>query len=204
MRVEHDDVGARLGVDRQLRPPRGDEPGVARQPLDFGEALGLPGRQDRERAGQRRLDPRERAQDTPPPRLASCCRRRRRSGWATGGRTAGRARAASRATSAVGSSSESNFRLPVTVTRAGSAPSVDQPARRLLALHAEAIDVGEHAAEKRPHEAVARIRPRRDAAVDHDGLHAARAADAQQVRPDLGLHHDEQPRLHRCPACGGR
>ena len=44
---------------------------------------------------------------------------------------------------------------------------IDQPPRRLLALHAEAIDVGEHAAEERPDQPVARIRPRRDAAVDH-------------------------------------
>ena len=45
-RVEDDDVGARLGVDRQLGSPRRDEPGVARQPLDFAEALGLARRQD--------------------------------------------------------------------------------------------------------------------------------------------------------------
>ena len=45
-RVEHDDVGARLGVDRQLGAPRGDEAGVARQPLDFVEALGLARRDD--------------------------------------------------------------------------------------------------------------------------------------------------------------
>ena len=72
---------------------------------------------------------------------------------------------------------------------------IDQPPRRFLALHAEAIDVGEHAAEERTDQPVARIRSRRDAAVDHDRLHAALAAHAQQVRPDLGLHHDEDARL---------
>ena len=74
---------------------------------------------------------------------------------------------------------------------------LDDAARRLLALHAEAIDVGEHAAEERPRQPVARIRPRRDPAVDERRLDAVAAAGAQQVRPDLGFHHDEQPRLHQ-------
>ena len=30
-----------------------------------------------------------------------------------------------------------------------------------------------------------------------DRLHAALAAEAEQVRPDLGLHHDEEPRPHQ-------
>ena len=77
----------------------------------------------------------------------------------------------------------------------GIGAEIDQPARRFLALHAEAIDVGEHAPEERPDQPVARIRARRDPAVDHDRLHAALPADPQQVRPDLGLHHDEEARL---------
>ena len=68
-------------------------------------------------------------------------------------------------------------------------------ARRLVALHAEAIDVREHAAEERPDQPVARIRAGRDAAVDQRRLDPGALAGAQQVRPDLGLHHDEQPRL---------
>ena len=56
-----------------------------------------------------------------------------------------RSRAASRQRAR---SSASNFRLPVIVIRAGSAPSADQAARRLFPLHAEAIDVGQHAAEE--------------------------------------------------------
>ena len=74
---------------------------------------------------------------------------------------------------------------------------VDQPPDRLLALHAEAIDIGQHAPEERADQAVAGVRPRRDASVDDGGLHAAAAALAEQVRPDLGLHHDEEPRLHQ-------
>ena len=52
-RVEHDDVGARLGVDRQIRSADGDESGLARQPLDLAEPLGLARREDRQRAGRR-------------------------------------------------------------------------------------------------------------------------------------------------------
>ena len=92
-------------------------------------------------------------------------------------------------------SSASNFRLPVTVMRAGSAPSCDQPPRRFVALHAEPIDVGQHAPEERPDQPVARERSVRDAAVHEHRLDAAAAALAQQVRPDLGLDHHEQPRL---------
>jgi hypothetical protein len=72
---------------------------------------------------------------------------------------------------------------------------IDDPARGFLALHAEAIDVGQHAAEQRAHEAIARIRARRDAAVGEHGGDAAGAAGAQQVRPNLRLHHHEQARF---------
>ena len=44
---------------------------------------------------------------------------------------------------------------------------IDDALRRLFALHAEAIDVGEHAAEQRPHELIPRVRSRRNAPVDH-------------------------------------
>ena len=74
---------------------------------------------------------------------------------------------------------------------------LDQPARRLLALHAEAIDVAEHAPDERTDDAIARERARRDAAVDQRRLDAAAPALAQQVRPDLGFDHHEEPRLHQ-------
>ena len=73
---------------------------------------------------------------------------------------------------------------------------LDDPARRLLPLHAEAIDVREHAAEERLRQAVARIRSRRDPPVDQHRADARAVAGPQEVGPDLGLHHDEQPRLH--------
>ena len=70
----------------------------------------------------------------------------------------------------------------------------DDPPGRLLALHAEALDVVEDAAEEAAHQRVAGERALRDAAVDEHRGHAALAALAQQHRPDLGLHHHEQPR----------
>ena len=70
-------------------------------------------------------------------------------------------------------SSASNFRLPVTVMRAGSAPSSISRRARLLALHAERVDVGEHAPEERADQPVARERPVRDAAVHQHRLDAA-------------------------------
>jgi hypothetical protein len=73
---------------------------------------------------------------------------------------------------------------------------IDQAARRFLALHAETIDVGQHAAEERSNQPIARIRTRRDPAVDHHRLDAFFPAEPQQVRPDLGFHHDEDARLH--------
>ena len=79
----------------------------------------------------------------------------------------------------------------------GIGADLDDPARRLLALHAEAVDVRQHAAEERPRQAVARIRSRRDPAVDEHRADARAVTGPQQVRPDLGLHHDEQPRLHQ-------
>jgi len=73
-------------------------------------------------------------------------------------------------------------------------PERDDPPGRLLALHAEAVDVVEDAAEEAADQRVAGERALRDAAVDEHRGHAALAALAQQHRPDLGLHHHEQPR----------
>ena len=74
---------------------------------------------------------------------------------------------------------------------------VDDPPRRLFRLHAEPVDVAEHSSEKGTRDLVARVRPRRDAAVDHHRRDAHPFALPEQVRPDLGFHHHEQPRLHQ-------
>ena len=44
-RVEHDDVGARLGVDRQVVPANGAEALLLGQPHDLVEAFRVPGRE---------------------------------------------------------------------------------------------------------------------------------------------------------------
>jgi hypothetical protein len=71
---------------------------------------------------------------------------------------------------------------------------VDQPALRLLALDAEALDVGEHTPEQRPNQPIAPGRPGRESSVDHCRADALSTAFAQQIRPDLRLHHHEELR----------
>ena len=80
----------------------------------------------------------------------------------------------------------------------GDAPrirtQIDESPRRFFALDAEAVDVVQHRLHEGAYQPVARIGPLRQAPVDDGRLHAAHAALVQQVGPDLGLHHDEQPR----------
>ena len=80
------------------------------------------------------------------------------------------------------------------MTRSARGADLDEAAGRLLRLHAERVDVIEDAAEEAARQPVARKRPRRQPAVDHRGPDAAGPAFAQQRRPDLGFHHQEQPR----------
>ena len=62
-RVEHDDVGARLGVDRQLRSPRRSRNPASRARRSTSpNRSGWRGARIEQRAGRRRLDARERAQ----------------------------------------------------------------------------------------------------------------------------------------------
>ena len=199
-RIEHDDVGARLGVDRELGSSRRDVPGLARDPLHLGEPFRLTRRQDHEHVRLRVLDPLERLQhgrlfaphgaagdDDGPARRDPEEPQQALARFAVRAARAGRRRRLERIElQAAGHGHPRRVRA-----------EIDQTAGRLLALHAEAIDVGQHAAEERANQAVARVRPRRDAAVDDGGLHPALAAFAEQVGPDLGLHHDEEPRLHQ-------
>ena len=122
-RVEHDDVGARLGVDRQLGSPHGGEAGVARQPLDLAEPLGLPRRQDRaaRRATVVLMRANARSTAASSPRTVLPATTTTRFGGQAEEPQHPLARLAVRH-AASASRSESNFRLPVTVTRAGSAP----------------------------------------------------------------------------------
>ena len=96
---------------------------------------------------------------------------------------------------APGTSIESNFRLPVTTTRPGSAPmSIRRRADSSLCMQNLSMSASTFL-KNEPHELVARIRARRNPAVDHDRGHAHPLALAEEIRPDLGLHHHEQPRL---------
>ena len=63
--VEHDDVGARIGVDGQLGPPRGGKALPARDVHHLGEPVGVPRRQDQQRLRLRGLDTAERLQHGP-------------------------------------------------------------------------------------------------------------------------------------------
>ena len=129
------------------------------------------------------------------PRPSSCCRRRSPSARrrhpeiaqhaiarpaSTPPRTDrdGGPRPAARSTD---SSSESNFKLPVTTTRAEFRAQVDEAARRLFTLHEEAIDVIHHAAHHRTDHPIAREGARGDAPVDDRGLDPAGAALADRL-----------------------
>ena len=76
-RVEHDDVGARLGVDRQLGPARDvTKPASRASRSTSPNRSGWRGAMISSALGMRRLDARERRAAPPPLRPASCCRRR--------------------------------------------------------------------------------------------------------------------------------
>ena len=125
-RVEHDDVGARLGVDRQLGAARDvPKPPRARQPLDLVEPLGLAAaRRSAARSGTRALDALEGLEARLPPRPCSVLpAMMHRAVAARCGSSAARGSRPRPCAAGAGSSSESNFRLPVTTTRSGSAPS---------------------------------------------------------------------------------
>ena len=76
-RVEHDDVGARLGVDRQLASAATvTKPASRASRSTSPNRSGWRGASTSSALGMRRLDARERAEDRRLLALASCCRRR--------------------------------------------------------------------------------------------------------------------------------
>ena len=169
-RVEHDDVGARIGVDRQIGSPCVTNPSSRASRSTSPNRSGWRGARISSAPGASvlmRANARSTAASSVfivlPATITTPARRHAEESQA-------RARAACRATTGVGTCSESNFRLPVTVTRAGSAPRSISRRADFVALHAEAIDVCEHAAEERPDQLVARIRTRGNAPVDDDRL----------------------------------
>ena len=195
-RVEHDDVGAWLGVDRQLGSPAGREARARargarlRRTAPAGAAPGSTSAPQADIA-LTRANAREHRRLFAAHRAAGdddrCV-------LARAGRSAARAPAASRAPIAC-ASSESNFRLPVTVTRAGSAPrSISRRADSSLCMQKRSTSASTRRKNGRI-ELVSRIGTRGDPPVDQRPcFDAPLATEAQQVRPDLGLHHDEEPR----------
>ena len=75
-RVEHDGVGARLRVDRQLAPPIVDESFMAAEALDLVESFGMARGDDQQRVGPPRLCTRLNARMTGSSSPFTCCPRR--------------------------------------------------------------------------------------------------------------------------------
>ncbi len=194
--VEDDDVGARLGVDRQVAAPRRAEALLLAQLHHLGEALRVARRDQQQGRGQRRLDATEDPQDHRFLALHGAAGDQHRPGrreaeiaqdaFARPRRRGGSARLQRVELEAAGDDDA-----------IGGGADLDEAADRLLRLHAESVDVSEHVPEEAARQPVARERPRRQPAVHDRGLDATGSALAQQVRPDLGLHHQEQARLHQ-------
>ena len=72
----------------------------------------------------------------------------------------------------------------------------DQTLRRLLALHAEPIDISQHATKQWLDQAVPWKRAMGNPPIHHDRLHTTPPAFTEEVRPDFSLDHHKQPRLH--------
>jgi hypothetical protein len=198
--VEDHGIGLRLGVDRQLRPADGGQPLLPAQTLHFVEALGMPRREHEQRVGARGGGPHpvERANDD----LFFALRR------ASGDEDLTRRRHPEEAQHPFTAAARPERwiqRVELQAARdddpAGIGAERRQAAGGLLALHAEAIDIGEHAPEERTNQPVSTEGTCRDAAVDHERAHTSSAALTQEVGPDLRLHHDEELRGHQlhCP-----
>src|SRR6266545_3314797 len=190
-RVEHDRVGARLRVDRQLRPSDRDESFMATEALDLVEPFGMARGDDQQRVGTRGPDAIERAND----RLLFAFRRAARDDH----RAARRDPEKPEHALAAASRRWRRFERIELQTAGDRDPrrigaELDEPARCLVALYAETIDVAEDPLDEGTDHAIPRKRSVRDAAVDHLRLDATPPAFAKQVRPDLRFDHDEQTR----------
>ena len=179
-------IGSSVRRDRR-------EPLLAAQPLHFGEALGMARGNHEQRIAASRPQPVERAHH----RLFLTLER------AAGDEHRAIRRHAEEAQHPLAAAARRRDHFErVELQAAGDRDARrigakrHQAPRGLVALDAEAVDVGEDAAEERTDQPVPRKRSIRDAAVHQHGLDAAAPALAQQVRPDLGFDHHEEPRLH--------
>src|SRR5947207_6874572 len=168
-RVEHDRVGARLRVDRELRPPERHESFRAAEAFDLVEPFGMAGGDDQQRVGTRGPDTIERAND----RLLFAFRRTARDDH----RTARRDPEEPEHALAAAARRWRRFERIELQTAGDGDPrrigaELDQPARRLVALYAETIDVAEDSLDEGADHSIAGKRSVRDAAVDHHRLDA--------------------------------
>jgi hypothetical protein len=183
---------ARLGIHAQLAAPRDVPAGLPRQPLDLVELRRLARRDDQQRLRHRRADALEGFEDRAFLSLP-------RAGGNHDGAIGSDAEIAKDAVSPAVAGRRSGELERVELEGPGDADAlavgadVDDAPGGLVALHAEAIDVAQHAAEERPRQAVARIRSCGNPPVDEQRLHSVARAGAQEVGPDFRLHHDEQP-----------
>ena len=163
MRVEDHDLLPRLGIDAQLAAPGDRVARGAREPLGFVEPLRLARRDHEQRVRHRRADPEEGFEH----RILFALERARGDDHRAIGAHAevaehAVAAAIGRAESAVGRAVRVGELERVELQRAGDrhalarGAEVDDAARRLVALHAEPIDVLQDAAEERADEPVAR------------------------------------------------
>ena len=191
--IEHHDVGRAGPVPGKPAAAHGREAPPGRERGHLGAALGMPRREHQQRLGPAaadlpegvehgrlfarmgargdqhrplRREPQRPAQGLAGPRVGA--RRRRGVELQVAGR-----------------------RHPV-----AGRPEVDEAARRLRALGAAAVHVGEHPAEQEPRQTVARIRAVGDAPVHEHRPHPAPRAAPQQVGPQLGLDRQKQHRPH--------
>ena len=95
-----------------------------------------------------------------------------------------------------GAGTRSVLRLPVTTTRSAGAPSAMMRRASSSDCMAKTVTSREHRAHERPHQPIAPERAVGDAAVGDHARHAAAREGAQEVRPELRLHADEEARPH--------
>ena len=177
--------GSRAVRRTQRKPAALDERG------HLGEALGVARRQHEPGLRDALADATEGARGPSPPRPPPCCPPPRAGRCRRIRRTMIRARRSG----VRAASTASNFRLPVTRTRSGGAPS----SRIRSAWASPCMRKRSTSARTRAQEAadaaVAGERRRGDATVDDRDPGAAAVRLVDEVRPDLGLDEDEQRRV---------
>ena len=192
--VEHDDVRRARRVPREPAAAHRRDSPFGRQRGHLGAALGMPRREHQDRVGHAGPQPQPGVDHRP---LLAAMRAGRHQD-----RSAGREAQQPQGVVAPGLRVRERRRRRVELQVAGHRDPVgrraeiDEAPGRLVALGAAPVHVGEHPPEEPPHQAVARIRPVRDAPVDQHRPDPAPGATPQQIGPQLGVDGEEQHRAH--------